>query len=110
MEKWAKVSIGHPFKGKPGLMTVELPSGLGKVYKENQYVADVHYRFDLREVEDEPIKIWGYVEAVDGIQNQFLYGDEYTLRLDNGPQIEIVIKTLNFNSGEYLFTDKSVEE
>ena len=33
-----------------------------------------------------------------------------TLRLDDGQLIEIVIKTLNFNSGEYLFADKSVEE
>lgn len=110
MEKWAKVSIGRPFQGKPGLMTIELPTGLGQVYRENQYVSDVSYRFDIREVAGELVKIWGYVEIVDGIQDQFGYGDEYTLRLDNGRLIEIVIKTLNFNSGEYLFADRSVEE
>jgi hypothetical protein len=63
-------------------------------------------------VAGESVKICGYyveVEIVDGIQDQFGYGDEYTLRLDNGRLIEIVIKTLNFNSGEYLFADKSAE-
>ena len=109
MEKWAKVSIGRSFQGKPGLMTIELPTGLGQVYRENQYVSDVSYRFDIREVAGEPVKIWGYVEIIGGIQDQFGYGDEYTLRLDNGRLIEIVIKTLNFNSGEYLFADKSAE-
>jgi hypothetical protein len=61
-------------------------------------------------VAGEPVKIWGYVEIIGGIQDQFGYGDEYTLRLDNGRLIEIVIKTLNFNSGEYLFADKSIDE
>ena len=108
MEKWAKVSIGRPFQGnKPGLMTIELPTGLGKVYRENQYISDVSYRFDVREEAGELIRIWGYVKIVGGIQDQFGYGDEFTLRLDNGRPIEIVIKTLNFNSGEYLFADKS---
>jgi hypothetical protein len=107
MEKWAKVSIGRPFQGKPGLMTIELPTGLGQVYRENQYVSDVSYRFDVREEAGELIRIWGYVKIVGGIQDQFGYGDEFTLRLDNGRPIEIVIKTLNFNSGEYLFADKS---
>jgi hypothetical protein len=108
-EKWAKVSIGSPFQGKPGL-TIELPTGLGKVYRENQYVSDVSYRFDVREEAGELTRLWGYVEIVGGIKDQFGYGDEFTLRLDNGPPIEIVIKTLNFNSGEYLFADRSVEE
>jgi hypothetical protein len=107
MEKWAKVSIGRPFQGRPGLMTIELPTGLGQVYRENQYVSDVSYRFDVREEAGELIRIWGYVKIVGGIQDQFGYGDEFTLRLDNGRPIEIVIKTLNFNSGEYLFADKS---
>ncbi len=110
MEKWAKVSIGRPFQGKPGLMTIELPTGLGQVYRENQYVSDVSYRFDVREEAGELISLWGYVEIVGGIQDQFGYDDEFTLRLDNGRPIEIVIKTLDFNSGEYLFADKSVEE
>ncbi len=108
-EKWAKVSFGPPFQGKSGL-TIELPTGLGKVYRENQYVSDVSYRFDVREEAGELIRIWGYVEIVGGIQDQFGYDDEFTLRLDNGRPIEIVIKTLDFNSGEYLFADKSVEE
>jgi hypothetical protein len=107
MEKWAKVSNGRPFQGKPGLMTIELPTGLGQVYRENQYVSDVSYRFDVREEAGELIRIWGYVKIVGGIQDRFRYGDEFTLRLDNGWPIEIVIKTLNFNSGEYLFADKS---
>jgi len=112
MEKWAKVSIGNPFHGKPGPMTIELLAGLGKVYRENQFVSDVHYRFDVKEVEDELLKIWGYVEIVGGKQDRFGYGDEYTLRLDSGRliEIEIVIKTLDFNSGEYLFTSTSVED
>lgn len=107
-EKWAKVSIGS-FQGKPEL-TIGLPTGLGQVYRENQYVSDVSYRFDVREKAGELMRIWGYVEIVGGIQKQFGYGDEFTLRLDDGRPIEIVIKTLNFNSGEYLFADKSVEE
>jgi hypothetical protein len=102
-----RVSTGS-FRGKPDLR-FELPTGLGQVYRENQYVSDVSYRFDIREVAGELVKIWGYVEIVDGIQDQFGYGDEYTLRLDNGRPIEIVIKTLNFNNGEYLFADKSAE-
>ena len=108
MEKWVRVSTGS-FLGQPDLR-FELPTGLGQVYRENQYVSDVSYRFDIREVAGELVKIWGYVEIVGGIQDQFGYGDEYTLRLDNGRLIEIVIKTLNFNSGEYLFADRSVEE
>jgi len=108
-EKWAKVSIGPSFQRKPGLKT-ELPTGLGQVYRENQYVSDVSYRFDVREEAGELKGIWGYVEIVGGIQDQFGYDDEFTLRLDNGRPIEIVIKTLDFNSGEYLFADKSVEK
>ena len=107
MEKWVRVSTGS-FLGTPDLR-FELPKGLGQVYRENQHVSDVSYRFDIREVAGEPVKIWGYVEIIGGIQDQFGYGDEYTLRLDNGRHIEIVIKTLNFNSGEYLFADKSAE-
>ena len=107
MEKWVRVSTGS-FLAKLDLR-FELPAGLGQVYRENQYVSDVSYRFDIREVAGEPVKIWGYVEIIGGIQDQFGYGDEYTLRLDNGRHIEIVIKTLNFNSGEYLFADKSAE-
>jgi hypothetical protein len=108
MEKWVRVSTGS-FLGQPDLR-FELPTGLGQVYRENQYVSDVSYRFDIREVAGELVKIWGYVEIIGGIQNQFGYGDEYTLLLDNGRHIEIVIKTLNFNSGEYLFAYKSIEE
>ena len=107
MEKRIKVSTGS-FLGKPDLR-FELPKGLGQVYRENQYVSDVSYRFDIREVAGELVKKWGYVEIVGGSQDQFGYGDEYTLRLDSGRPIEIVIKTLNFNSGEYLFADQSAE-
>jgi hypothetical protein len=107
MEKWVKASTGS-FLGKPDVR-FELPTGLGQVYREDQYVSDVSYRFDIREVAGELAKIWGNVEIVGGIQGQFGYGDEYTLRLDNGRLIEIVIKTLNFNSGEYLFTYRSAE-
>jgi len=108
MEKWVRVSTGS-FLGKPD-RRFELPTGLGQVYRGNQYVTDVSYRFDIREVAGELVSIWGYVEIVSGIQDQFEYGDEYTLRLDNGRPVEIVIKTLDFNSGEYLFTDKRGEE
>jgi hypothetical protein len=107
MEEWTKVSVERQFQGKPGLMMIELPTGLGQVFRENQYVSDVSYRFDVREEAGELIRIWGYVKIVGGIQDRFGYGDEFTLRLDNGWPIEIVIKTLNFNSGEYLFADKS---
>jgi hypothetical protein len=108
MEKWIRVSTGS-FLGKPKLR-FELPTGLGQVFRESQYVSDVSYRFDIRGGTGELVKIWGYVEIVGGIQDQFGYGDEYTLRLDDGRPIEIVIKTLNFNSGEYLFAGKSAEE
>jgi hypothetical protein len=108
MEKWVRVSTGS-FLGKPELR-FESPTGLGQVYREDQYVSDVSYRFDVRETAGEIMKIWGYLEIVGGIQDLFGYGDEFTLRLGNGRPIEIVIKTLNFNSGEYLFADKSVEE
>jgi hypothetical protein len=107
MEKWAKVSIGRPFQGKPGLMTIELSTGLGQVYRENQYVSDVSYRIDVREEAGGLKRIWGYVEIVGGIQDQFGYGDEFTLRLDNGQPIEIVIKTLDFNSGEKRDIDET---
>ncbi len=109
MEKWAKVSIRSPFRGKPGLK-IEWPTGLGKVFRENQYVSDVSYRFDVREEAGESSRIWGYVEIVGGIQDQLAYDDELSLRLDNGRLMEIVIKTLDFNSGEYLFADKSVDD
>lgn len=108
-EKWPKVSVGPGFDGTPGL-TIELPKGLGQIYRENQYVSDVYYRFDVKEEVGELTKIWGYVEIVGGIAGQFRYGEELTLHLDDGRSIEIVIKTLDFNRGEYLFTDKSVEE
>jgi hypothetical protein len=109
MEKWVRVSTATgSFLGKPD-RRFELPTGLGQVYRGDQYVSDVSYRFDIREVAGELVSIWGYVEIIGGIQDQFGYGDEYTLRLDNGRLIEIVIKTLNFNSGEYLFADKSAE-
>ncbi len=108
MEKWVRVSTGS-FLGQPD-RRFELPTGLGQVYRKNQYVSDVTYRFVISEVAGELTSIWGYVEIVDGIQDQFEYGDEYTLRLDNGRLVEIVIKTLDFNSGEYLFADRSVEE
>jgi hypothetical protein len=88
----------------------KLPMGLGQVYRENQHLSDVSYRFDVREKAGELMRMWGYVEIVNGIQDQFGYGDEFTLRLDNGRPIEIVIKTLDFNSGEYLFADKSEGE
>jgi len=107
-EKWPNASVEPLFHGRPGLK-IGLPTGLGKLYKEDQYVSDVNYRFDVREAAGESIRIWGYVEIVGGIQDQFGYGDEYTLHLNNGRQIEIVIKTLNFNSGEYLFGDKYAE-
>jgi hypothetical protein len=107
MEKWARVSTGS-FLGKPDLR-FELPTGLGQVYRENQYVSDVSYRIDIREVAGELVGIWGYVEIVGGTQDQFEYGDEYTLRMDNGRPVEIVIKTFDFNNGEYLFADKSAE-
>jgi hypothetical protein len=105
-KKWPRVSVGS-FQGKQEL-TIEFPNpmGLGQVYRGNRYVSDVSYRFDVREVEGELIRIWGYVEIVGGIQERFGYGDEFTLRLDDGRPIEIVIKTLNFNSGEYLFFEK----
>jgi hypothetical protein len=88
----------------------ELPMGLGQVYRENQYVTDVSYRFDVREEAGELIRIGGYIQIVGGMKEQFGYGDEYTLRLDDGRPIEIVIKTLDVNCGEYLFADKSAEE
>ena len=57
MEKWVKVSTGS-FLGKPDLR-FELPKGLvGQVYRENQYVSDVSYRFDIREVAGELVRIW----------------------------------------------------
>ncbi len=87
----------------------ELPMGLGQVYRENQYVSDVSYRFDVREEAGELIRMGGYIQIVGDVPERFGYGDELTLRLDDGRQIEIVIKTLDFNSGEYLFADKSAE-
>ena len=108
-EKWPKVSVGSWFDGKLGL-TIELPKGPGQVYRENQYVSDVYYRFDVREEVGELTRIWGYVEIAGGIAGQFRYGEELTLHLDDGRPIEIIIKTFNFNSGEYLFAGKSVEE
>jgi hypothetical protein len=104
-EKWVRVSTGS-FPGKPNLC-IDLPTGLGQLYRNAQHVSDVNYRFDVREAAGESIRIWGYIEIVGGIPEQFEYGDEYTLRLDNGRLIEIIIKTLNFNSGEYLFADKN---
>jgi hypothetical protein len=101
MRKLAKASIG-PFQGKLQL-TIESPEGLGQVYRENQYISDVSYRFDVRKEAGELTRIWGYIEIVGGIQEQFGYGDEFTLCLEDGQPIEIVIKTLDFNSGEYLF-------
>jgi hypothetical protein len=88
----------------------ELPMGLGQVYRENQYVSAVSYRFDVREEAGELIRIGGYIQIVGDVKDKFGYGDELTLRLDDSQQMEIVIKTLDFNSGEYLFADKSVEE
>jgi hypothetical protein len=88
----------------------ELPMGLGQVYRENQYVTDVSYRFDVREEAGELIRIGGYIQIVGGMKEPFGYGVELTLRLDDGREIEIVIKTLDFNSGEYLFAAKSAEE
>jgi len=87
----------------------ELPKRLGQVYRENQYVCHVSYRFDVREEAGELVRIGGCIQIVGAVPERFGYGDEFTLYLDSGQQIEIVVKTLNFNSGEYLFADKSVE-
>lgn len=69
-EKWPKVSVGPWFDGKPGL-AIGWPKGPGQVYRENQYVSDVYYRFDVREEVGELTRIWGYVEIVGGIAGQF---------------------------------------
>jgi hypothetical protein len=88
----------------------ESPKGLGQVYRGEQYVADVSYRLGVRGEAGELIRIGGYIQIVGGVKDQFRYEDEFTLRLDDGRQIDIVIKTWNFNSGEYLFADESAEE
>jgi hypothetical protein len=67
--------------------TSELPMGLGQVYRENQYVTDVSYRFDVREEAGELIRIGGYIQIVGGMEEQFAYGEEFTLRLDDSRQI-----------------------
>ena len=84
------------------------PKGLGQVYEGNQYIADVAYRFNVRKDAGESIS--GYIQIVGGVMDQFGYGNGFTLRLDDSRQIDIVIKTWNFNSEEYLFVAKNAEE
>ena len=53
-EKWVRVSTGS-FPGKPNLC-IDLPTGLGQLYRNAQHVSDVNYRFDVREAAGESIE------------------------------------------------------
>ena len=88
----------------------ESPKGLGKVYRGKTICSRCFISTRVRGEAGELIRIGGYIQIVGGVKDQFRYDDEFTLRLDDGRQIDIVIKTWNFNSGEYLFADESAEE
>ena len=64
------------------------PKGLGRVYKADQYVADVAYRFV--ETEAPAAVIEGYLQIVRAVQDQLNYGDELTLHLPDGRHIDII--------------------
>jgi hypothetical protein len=81
---------------------MESASSLGQIYQDDQYVADVAYRFDIGEDTGELTRIWGYLEVAGRQKDRFAYGDELTLYLSDGSQIDITIKTWDFNNQEYL--------